>query len=171
MPCPNCIDEICQNRCIAPSQSRVEGELGRMVKMGFFSWKTADTDESIANIHAEHKNTGKTVYLLQPNNQKPIEQHGYEGFGVFGGVSVFAWLAKMNISDLKDKHLLLDNNVLWEAGLNLLVNEPNKIQYPLKFSFSPSAVYEQLKPSEKCSFQGFFYMTNQDQVGYLKAAN
>lgn len=65
--------------------------------MGFFSWLTADTDESIANVYSDRE--VKTVYLLQPNNLPPIEEPAYEGSGTFGGTDVYAWLAKMNFGD------------------------------------------------------------------------
>jgi hypothetical protein len=31
------------------------------------------------------------------------------------------------------------------------------LTYPLKFSFNPDAVYEDLPASESCPFQGYFY--------------
>lgn len=68
--------------------------------MGFYSFKTADTKESIANVHSGKE--VKTVYLLQPNGLPPIKEENYDGygnFGVFGGVNCYAWLAKMNFGD------------------------------------------------------------------------
>lgn len=65
--------------------------------MGFFSWNTADTNESIANIHSGHENAGITVYLLQPNGLPSIKEDAYDGYGVFGDVDAFAWLAKNNL--------------------------------------------------------------------------
>lgn len=63
--------------------------------MGFFSWLTADTNESIRNRYTgEHL----TVYLLQPGNQPPIREDAYEGYGVFGGVDAHDWLARQNLS-------------------------------------------------------------------------
>lgn len=61
--------------------------------MGFFSWLTSDTEESIANIH-----TGKSrpVYLLQPDGQEPIFEPTYEGYGKFGGVDAYGWVARAN---------------------------------------------------------------------------
>lgn len=66
--------------------------------MGFSSWKTADTNETIANVHSGHPNSERAVYLLQPNGQKPIKERQYNGYCVFGGVNAFVWLARMNIS-------------------------------------------------------------------------
>lgn len=62
--------------------------------MGFFSYLTADKKQSIANRHSEIG--ASTVYLLQPHNRAPITESAYDGYGDFGGVNVFFWLARMN---------------------------------------------------------------------------
>jgi len=63
--------------------------------MGFFSWDCADTKDSIMNIHSGAEN--EVVYLLQPNGEN-IEETEYEGYGEFGGVDAFTWIAEQNIS-------------------------------------------------------------------------
>ena len=65
--------------------------------MGFFSWQTADTKKSIMNAHSR-KFTG-TVYMLQPDGELPIKEEAYEGYGVFGEVDAYEWLARKNIQD------------------------------------------------------------------------
>lgn len=60
--------------------------------MGYFSWLTSDTKESI-RVHKEKK-----VYLLQPNGLPPIEEPCYAGYGMFGEVDAFEWLAMQNLS-------------------------------------------------------------------------
>ncbi|MEE8428312.1 MAG: hypothetical protein V3S33_02260 [Gammaproteobacteria bacterium] len=97
--------------------------------MGFFSWKTADTGESIANAYADHPNAGRTVYLLQPGDEPLsqssfITQHpgdngvmsGYEGYGMFGGVDAYVWLAQHN-DNLELK--LEDKDELRSMGIEL----------------------------------------------------
>lgn len=64
--------------------------------MGYFSWLTADTQESIPCQASGRKI--KTVYLLQPNGAAPIAEPAYEGFGVFGGVDAYEWLARQNLA-------------------------------------------------------------------------
>ncbi len=64
--------------------------------MGFFSWKTADTKESILNIYSGAK--AKTAYLLQPNGKEAISEPAYNGYGDFGSVDAYQWLAEMNLS-------------------------------------------------------------------------
>ncbi len=61
--------------------------------MGFFSWKTADTDESIMNCYGSDC---RTVYLLQPDGDH-IQEKAYPGYGVFGGVDAYEWLAEKNL--------------------------------------------------------------------------
>ena len=60
--------------------------------MGFFSWLTADTGEPIRNAH-----TGecRTVYMLRPG-RRHVEESAYEGYGVFGGIDAYEFLAEMN---------------------------------------------------------------------------
>jgi hypothetical protein len=65
--------------------------------MGFFSFNTADTQQSIANKHS--KIGAKTVYLLQPHNQIAIEENEYDGYGNFGNINAYNWLANTNYPD------------------------------------------------------------------------
>lgn len=62
--------------------------------MGFFSWLTCDTGESIANVHSGRPT--RTVYLLQPGGLPPIREDAYDGYGEFGGVDAHVWLARAN---------------------------------------------------------------------------
>lgn len=63
--------------------------------MGFFSWKTADDDQSIYNTYSVGGAT--QVYLLQPGGRPGIHEPNYEGYGVFGGVDAYVWLARENL--------------------------------------------------------------------------
>lgn len=62
--------------------------------MGFFSWKTADTQMSIANVYSDRP--VRNVYLLQPNGKPPIAEDAYEGYGDFGGKDAYEWLAEQH---------------------------------------------------------------------------
>ena len=132
--------------------------------MGFSSWKTADTNETIANVHSGHPNSERAVYLLQPNGRKPIKESRYNGYCIFGGVHAFAWLAKMNISPEVLNQLDVDEDdfELRMLGIELYCENPNAIKYPLKFSFNENARYEDLAKSESCEFQGFFYNDSEE---------
>lgn len=60
--------------------------------MGFFSWKTADTDEAILNTHTGEN---KTVYMLSPDGEVYKEEE-YDGYGVFGGKDAYVHLCEIN---------------------------------------------------------------------------
>ena len=57
--------------------------------MGFFSFKTTDTNQSIPNRHSD-KDTF-TVYMVDIDNNIYTEQN-YDGYGVFGGKDFFELL-------------------------------------------------------------------------------
>lgn len=82
--------------------------------MGFFSWKTADTQESIWNTYSSKC---RPVYLLNPRNEAPILEENYEGYGVFGGHDAYVWLAKTNLP--QEINEPLDDNKLRALGLKL----------------------------------------------------
>ena len=120
--------------------------------MGFFSWTTSDTEESISNKWSERG--AKTVYLLQPNGEPAIKEENYDGYGVFGGVDVFDWLVDHNqkqAGEYEDKR---------SRGIDMDLNESIVLEHPLKFSFDPDAKYEDLTPAKNCPDQGFFYDDN-----------
>lgn len=106
--------------------------------MGFFSWRTSDTDEIIWNSF-----TGKCkpVYLYCPDG-KVICEPEYEGYGVFGEEDAFELLAEWN-KGVRDR----------KVGIYL---EPEEIKYPLKFSFSPNQKYEDMPGAKNAENQGYF---------------
>jgi hypothetical protein len=63
--------------------------------MGNFTWFTA-TKEKQKGKKIKY-GIKKNIYLLQPNGLEPIVEECYEGYGVFGGIDVFEWLADFNI--------------------------------------------------------------------------
>lgn len=85
--------------------------------MGFFSWKTCDTNESIPV--AASGRVDKPVYLLQPNGQAPIEEPCYEGYGEFGGVDANVWLAKANAPLLGIDSSGMDEDEVRSIGISL----------------------------------------------------
>jgi len=139
--------------------------------MGMFSWKTADTNESISNIHSTRPIRG--VYLLQPNNQPPIYEPAYHGYGEFGHVDAYVWLCEMNSSHFGINTKSMSREEMREVGIELFFERNDKLLYPLKFSFNSEAVYEGLPASEDCELQGFFYddelfeEDNSDEDEYL----
>lgn len=140
--------------------------------MGFFSWNTADTQESIPNNLSGQFN-GRVVFMLQPNGAPVITESAYKGYGVFGGVDAFIWLAENNLpaEDLED----LNKDMRREAGIDLsLSKDQEKIKLPLKFSFNPAAIYENMSGSSQCPYQGYFYNDEEEDApdfGRIRVAN
>ena len=61
--------------------------------MGFFSWKTQDTDRSIPS----HYSNRKTFSVQMMDNKGNVwTENEYEGYGVFGGKDFYELLAEMN---------------------------------------------------------------------------
>jgi len=115
--------------------------------MGFFSWKTMDTDKSICNEYQDVHETF-TVYM-RDNKGNVWEEKNYDGYGVFGGKDYYELLAEMNGLD-SDRSM----------GINLAFkNTPN--------GKNPNCLHPSLNESKKakwdgtipecCEHQGFFY--------------
>jgi len=68
--------------------------------MGFFSWKTQDTDTSIANAHS---NRATFKVQMIDNNGNVWTENNYDGYGVFGGKDFYELLAEMNGVVERDK--------------------------------------------------------------------
>jgi hypothetical protein len=121
--------------------------------MGFFSWLTADTHETIWNHYTVEGN--QEVYLCLPDNTTR-KFLAYDGYGRFINpdntlTDIHVLLAEWHGYTRKD----YTNDQLRDFGVHL---EFGKIRpnYFLKFSFKPNAKYTMLPPSENCPNQGFF---------------
>ncbi len=87
--------------------------------MGFFSWKTADTNESIGNIYSVKP--ASTVYMLAPNGKPPYEEPAYEGYGKFANKDAHEFLLEMNAEDLGIDFYNLSHEERRLAGIALAV--------------------------------------------------
>ena len=108
--------------------------------MGFFSWKTQDTDKSIHN-----KYTGKATFKVIMADDKGNQwiENNYEGYGEFGGKDYHALVDEMNGGDG-------DRN----RGIKLYFDEDSdKYKFP---SLSEDGKYYNEKP-EDCEYQGYFF--------------
>jgi len=115
--------------------------------MGFFSWKTQDTDQSIPNAYS-----GKPlldVIMLDDKGNKWHESE-YDGYGVFGGKDFYELLAEMNGKVTREDGITLafsGKPILW----------PNLVE-------SDGWEWRNDKP-ESCEFQGYFYDDGEDEEG------
>ena len=122
--------------------------------MGFFSWRTQDTDRSIANNYSTRKTF--PVVMIDNKGNKWVEQD-YEGYGVFGGKDYYELLAEMN--GITDK----DTDRLRSAGISLAFSKGNNsgvgtdgVYYPNLIEKADGWLYQMAGP-DSCESQGYFY--------------
>jgi hypothetical protein len=120
--------------------------------MGFFSWKTQDTDKSIAN----HWSIRSTFHVDMIDDKGNVwSEDNYEGYGVFGGKDYYELLAEMNgltgdgTEDMRMKGIELAFKDS-PNGDNPEVKFPNLVEMAVGWPYDP-------KGPESCEWQGFFY--------------
>lgn len=128
-----------------------KGEL----KMGFFSWKTSDTDRSISNLYSSRGTF--PVYVLIPKEfgGGHLVEKRYEGYGEFGGKDIFNLVAEWNAPEeckwKTDEWIRLKGIELYHGN-----DKKNDLKYPIKIT-EYKMNYEDALPSERCEYQGYFY--------------
>jgi hypothetical protein len=125
--------------------------------MGFFSFHTCDTGNSIAN-----KFSGRpvfTVHMITPDGRVFTEED-YEGYGVFGGKDFYELLAELNGLD-GDRQLGID---LVFRGNSTGDNTEGVIYPKLVERLAPDikVQYHELPNPESCRDQGYFYYDDLD---------
>ena len=116
--------------------------------MGFHSWHTQDTDESIPNAFQQLEEVF-TVYMSDGQGNVWKEPN-YEGYGKFGGKDYYELLAEMNGEGPdRDAGIILEfkkdsPDLLW----------PNLTRKPL--APEKAARMTKLRPTT-CLLQGYFY--------------
>ena len=119
--------------------------------MGFFSWKTSDTNESISNRYSKRPTFG--IKMLDDKGNFWLE-HDYEGYGVFGGKDYYELLAEMNprkgrgrfYKEKRDKGIDLEFNPR-------LIN----LKTPKLVRINCTKEWKDLPRPRTCDSQGFFY--------------
>ena len=126
--------------------------------MGFFSWKTQDTDVSIANQHSI-RSTFRVDMIDDKGNV--WSEYSYDGYGTFGGKDYYELLAEMNgltgdgTEDLRMKGIELAFHG-HPNGDNPEVKFPNLVEMAKGWPYDP-------KGPESCEYQGFFYDDDIDE--------
>jgi len=107
--------------------------------MGFFSWKTMDTNRSIPSSYSSRKTF--PVTMTDDKGNKWTEKE-YEGYGVFGGKDFYELLAEMNGGGDRGKGITIafDDKAFISPNLNQSDTMPWVNQHP-----------------RNCEHQGFFY--------------
>jgi hypothetical protein len=108
--------------------------------MGFFSWKTQDTDRSIPSSYS---NRATFPVVMHDNKGHQWIEKNYEGYGVFGGKDYYELLAEMNGAKTREEGIDLD------CGTAGAVKFPNLTE-TLDWEWDQSA-------PEDCEYQGYFY--------------
>jgi hypothetical protein len=126
--------------------------------MGFFSWNTCDTGESIANQYSTRPTF--TVHMITPDG-RVFTENDYEGYGVFGGKDFLELLAELNgLGSDRD------------AGIDLIYKDnpsgddtPGVIYPKLVEDLESDVVglYDSLPNPESCEAQGYFYAPDEDE--------
>ena len=126
--------------------------------MGFFSWKTQDTDRSIPS----HYSNRKTFSVQMMDNKGNVfTEDNYEGYGRFGDKDFYELLAEMNGFE-SDKTGEAYTDEARGFGINLAFKDnPNGIGtkgvlYPNLIEQADGWVYNESGP-DNCEYQGYFY--------------
>jgi hypothetical protein len=130
--------------------------------MGFFSWKTQDTDESIANSYS-NRDTFRVQMIDNAGNV--FTEDNYEGYGVFGGKDFYELLAEMN--GFKSNRFEIGTDEYTDEargfGITLAFSKENHsgvgtegVYYPNLIEQADGWVYEMAGP-DSCDNQGYFY--------------
>ena len=126
--------------------------------MGFFSWNTMDTDNSIAN---EHSNRKTFRVQMMDNKGNVWTEDNYDGYGRFGGKDFYELLAEMNGFE-SDKTGDEYTDEARGFGINLAFKDNGSgiategVYYPNLIEKANGWVYEMGGP-DNCEFQGYFY--------------
>ena len=126
--------------------------------MGFFSWKTSDTDRSICNRYSSRETF--PVYVLCPGGGC-IEETDYDGYGHFGGRDIYALVARWNypLHCMDENGCPLPDEQVRNLGIRIACTDKRNagLRYPIKIVEDPTLNYWDVKPSVTYEYQGYFY--------------
>ena len=133
--------------------------------MGFFSWKTSDTDRSIANQYSNRPTF--TVHMITEDGQV-FTEHDYEGYGDFGGKDFYELVAELNgVTEgttqekrLKAIDICFKNNP--SGDYNGKFKMPKLVEVlPSKENWMKE--WNDIPYPETCEYQGYFYTGEEDE--------
>ena len=128
--------------------------------MGFFSWKTCDTGESIYNRHQAHHECFAVDML--DNTGRRWHEPAYDGYGVFGGMDFYDLVAEMNGLPDRDAAIAACYPRVGEDIGRPPVLLPRLVRAGCELS------WDDLPPPEDCPDQGYFDRSGEgDSLGVL----
>ena len=138
--------------------------------MGFFSWKTSDTDKSIANAYSDRPTF--TVHMITEDGRIFTEKN-YNGYGVFGGKDFYTLLAELNgLSDEDEDKLRTKGITLAFANGNGSGDYNGEFKMPKLVEELPSKdvpwkrFWGNTAYPDSCEYQGYFYCDDEDDEEY-----
>jgi len=133
--------------------------------MGFFSWKTSDTNKSIPSNYSNRSTF--TVHLITKDRQIFTESD-YEGYGVFGGKDFYELVAELNgiTEGTTDEKRSEGIDICFKDNPSGEFN--GTFEYPKLVEELPSESrweeqWERLPYPENCEHQGFFYGDEEEE--------
>ena len=133
--------------------------------MGFFSWKTSDTDRSIANQYSNRSTF--TVHMITEDGQV-FTEHDYEGYGEFGGKDFYELVAELNgvTEGTAQEKRLKAIEICFKDNPSGDYN--GKFKYPKLVEVLPSKEnwlkrWNDIPYPETCEYQGYFYMEEEEE--------
>ena len=123
--------------------------------MGFFSWKTSDTDRSIPNIHAKKRTFKVHVPIPKEFGGGCLVEENYDGYGRFDGQDIYILVAKWNAPEECEGQ---SDEWIRRKGIDLACYDKDNfsLKYPIKIT-ERKMDYEDALPSKNCEYQGYFY--------------
>lgn len=126
--------------------------------MGFFSWRTMDTDKSISNNYSSR---GAFKVDMLDDKGNVWTEPDYEGYGVFGGKDYYELLAEMNgvTSDLEGEAY---TDYMRGKGISIAFKDNGSgdhtfaVKYPNLVEEAKGWRYNYYGP-DSCPDQGYFY--------------
>ena len=118
--------------------------------MGFFSWKTADTDESVSNLYSIRG--AHPCKMLSPDG-RVFEETDYAGYGFFGGKDYYELVSELN--GISEGDLSMEGIRLVHSGKPCIL--------PKIVSLDCASSFDSLPDSPVCPLQGFFYDPEGDE--------
>lgn len=127
--------------------------------MGFFSWRTHDTGESISNAFSSRN--ALPVVMVDVKNNRVHRELNYDGYGEFGGKDFYELFAELNN---------IGNDLTPDARRDLAIdvyydNPDGDFHYPVFLEILGATDDELIKRANKykkirpkgCEYQGYFY--------------
>lgn len=147
--------------------------------MGNFSWLCAcgcgkqilSEGEAWECFKCEEEYPGKeTAILVTPDGYDNLVEDDYEGYGVFGGIDAYSWLARMN--GYSDIPIESEDDSDRGIGIDLYFRTNAEVKYPIKIvlercmkDYDDHAIYEHLSESPHDPDQG--WQTNKNEEGSI----